>query len=202
MKAYFLNVPFAAIQATPSAPVATPTGTDNGVTRAYKVVGIDAEGNHGIASAAGTNAHGATTQDSSNYETITWTDPPGAAFVDVYRTTGAVTGKIGRVAAGVQTLADTGLVGDGTTAPTTDTSGVGAAVAVGNISNVGVQFAGTFTATIQLQGTLNGSDWFSVGSAATGAATVVPLSILLKLRAKCTAYTSGTPAITAGGHAW
>ncbi len=200
----FLDIPFCAIGVAPT-PTVTPTGADNSVTRTYKLVAIDANGNHSAAGSAGTDTHGATVQSVSNFETLTWTDAPGMVSYDVYRTVGAVTGKIGNVLQGVQTLVDTGLVGDSTVAPTTDTSGFGTAKDIGRLEHVGVQVAGTFVGTIQLQGSLDSTDgsdgtWFSVGTAATGAATVVPLSILRFLRAKCTAYTSGTPVITAGGH--
>lgn len=203
-KPYFLGINFCAQMATPSAPGVTPTGADNGVTYSYKVVGIDANGNHGIASSAGTNAHGPTALSNSNFETVTWTDPAGAAFVDVYRTVGGATqGKIARVAAGVQTLADQALVGDAGTAPATDTSGIGTDQQIGQLNNVGVQLSGTFVGTIQIQGNLTADDtaWFNVGSAQTGVALVTPSSQLLRVRAKCTAYTSGTPVITVGGHA-
>lgn len=108
---------------TPVLTSVTPTGGAAGA-QGYKIVGIDREGNPTAASAAVSTSVGPTTLDVSHYNTLLWTDPTNAVSVDVYRTTGgAAQGKIGRVAAGVGTLVDNGLVADGTTAPAANATG-------------------------------------------------------------------------------
>jgi hypothetical protein len=62
-----------------------------------------------------------------------------------------------------------------------------------------VQAFGTFAATLQVQGKLEGGDWVNIGSALTAPGFVTisdsngcPLSVAF-LRIRTTAYTSGTP---------
>jgi hypothetical protein len=75
----------------------TPTGTDNGVTRTYVVTALTASGET-LSSDPVSNAHGATTLTSSNYETIAWNAITGALGYNVYRTAGGtIQGKINLV---------------------------------------------------------------------------------------------------------
>lgn len=180
----------------------TPTG-GAAASITYKIVGIDQALNPTAASAGVTDAVAPTTLDGTHFETLAWTDPVGVAFVDIYRTAGGPSqGKIGRVAAGVQTFVDNGLVGDGTTAPAANTTGNGTPIGIDDLDDINVQVDGTFVATIQIQGQIDGgSTWFPVGTAATAPALVnAATTFFSKLRAKMTAYTSGTPIIFAGGH--
>jgi len=134
--------------ATPAAPTITNVGTAGAVTWTYVVVarnGVGATLGTSPASAAGSTTTGNATLTSANYNVIAWASVSGAAFYDVYRTvagtTPSTTGLIGTVASttvvttGLQpatySLNDTALAGDGTTAPTVNTSGL---IATGNFS--------------------------------------------------------------------
>ena len=63
-----------------------------------------------------------------------------------------------------------------------------------------VEIHGTFTATLQVQGSFDGTRWHNVGLAKTAADYVdlgeVPFS---HVRIKTTAYTNGTPLATLNG---
>lgn len=134
VKMWAIEVPQSA---TPTAPTITNAGTTGATTYTYKVV---ARNGFGVslgttpASSAGSTTTGNATLSSTNYNVITWPFVSGAGSYDIYRTVGGATqGKIGNVLAavvpgtGVQSptfaLNDTGLAGDGTTAPTTNTTG-------------------------------------------------------------------------------
>ena len=69
----------------------------------------------------------------------------------------------------------------------------GAAQEVDHLRNKTVQFSGTFVATLQLEGSLDGTNWVAVESAVTAAGLVEVSHTLKQLRVKTTAYTSGTP---------
>jgi hypothetical protein len=135
--------------ATPATPTITNVGTAGVVTWAYKVVALSGSGaslGSTPASAAGSTTTGNATETSANYNVITWAAVAGAVSYDVYRTTAgttpSTTGKIGNVLAtvvkntGLQpstySLNDTALAGDGTTAPTANTTGILYAPVLGN----------------------------------------------------------------------
>lgn len=187
--------------ATPSAPTVTPTG-GVGTSYSYKLVATDSSGATTAASSAGSTAAGPTTLDATHYNTVTWTDPvstPGSILI--YRTAGGATqGLIGTVAAGVQTFRDDGKVADGTVAPSSNTTGIGAATECASLREKSVQVDGTFVSTNQIQGTIDGVNWQNEGSAATTATVVNITTSWMSIRNKQTAYTSGTPTITFLGH--
>lgn len=114
---------------TPTKPTITPVGGAAG-SQAYKVVA-----RLGLlftaASAAGSTAVGPTTLSATTYNTVSWLPVPGATSYDVYRTTGgAATGKIASVTVtptsipASYSINDTALVGDTTTPPSFDTTGL------------------------------------------------------------------------------
>ncbi len=79
-------------------------------------------------------------------------------------------------------------------------------VATGDSMNVedfstdkGVQVHGTFAATVQVQFSVNGSDFEDVGAALTAPAYVPIPAIAKRVRVDTTAFTSGNPAATLGG---
>jgi hypothetical protein len=60
--------------------------------------------------------------------------------------------------------------------------------------------AGTFSATIQFEGTLDGSNWFNLGSPVTAPGLIEVTAFLRSMRAKVTVYVSGTPVGVFGGY--
>jgi hypothetical protein len=189
--------------ATPSAPVITNVGTAGSTAYSYKVVAKNAKGSS-AASAAGSTATGNATLTTSNYNTVTWTAVTGAtAGYDVYRTassgTPSSTGLIGSVAAGVLSLDDKALAGDSSTAPTNRTS-TNLDIYVGDISNLHVETQGAQSGNLDIQGSIDGTNYVKIGSSVTGAAdTDISTSTLLRLRLKWSSYTSGTPTATVYG---
>ena len=125
---------------TPATPTITNAGTAASTAYSYKVVAWNGQGvnlGHTPASAAGSTSTGAATLSTTNYNTITFTPVEGAAYYTVFRTassgTPSSTGEIGTVPATINTTTgaqptsytfdDTGIAGDSTTAPTTNTTG-------------------------------------------------------------------------------
>jgi hypothetical protein len=111
--------------AEPAAPVVTNQGTPGAAARSYKVVGRTSTGFVTAASAAGSTATGHAAPDGTNFDRVTWVNVAGAYEYRVYRSAGGATqGLIGTVSAGAVSpqLDDTGLVGDGTTAPGANTT--------------------------------------------------------------------------------
>lgn len=137
VKAFAFNL---VAMATPATPTITNVGTAGSTTDAYKIV---AKNGGGVtiattaASAAGSTTTANATLSATNYNVVTFANVTGAASYDIYRTTAAgtpsTTGKIGSVAATVSdstglqpttyAFNDIGGAGDGTTAPTVNTSG-------------------------------------------------------------------------------
>ena len=54
------------------------------------------------------------------------------------------------------------------------------------------------TATVQIQGSLNGSTWVNIGSAQTASAKISDSDPWKYVRAQCTAYTEGTITVDLG----
>lgn len=109
--------------ATPSLPVITNLGTPGVVTYTYKIVAINSTGSTD-ASAAGSTTTGNATLTGVNFNRITWTAVTGASGYWIYRTVGGATqGRIATIGALV-TWDDTGLVGDSSTAPISNTTGL------------------------------------------------------------------------------
>lgn len=110
---------------TPSAPTVTPQGTTGASTWSYKIEALNRDMTS-IASSAGSTATGNATLSSTNFNRLTWTAVTGATAYRIYRTAVATspttTGVIGIVGAVLQ-FDDTGLAGDGSTAPTAITGG-------------------------------------------------------------------------------
>ncbi len=106
----------------------------SGTSYTYGVTAVDPQNNETAVVTAAT-ATGAATLDASHFNTIAWSPVPGAAKYKIYRTassgTPATTGLIGTntisnnfTNIGPQTFVDNGIAGDGSTAPSTNTTGV------------------------------------------------------------------------------
>ncbi|HSX18344.1 MAG TPA: carbohydrate binding domain-containing protein [Candidatus Saccharimonadales bacterium] len=115
---------------TPSAPTITCVTSASGCTTStnwsYKITAVSASG--GETAASGTtsiSASDGSTLNSTTYNHLTWSVVTGAVSYKVYRITAggtpSTTGLIGTVRG--LTLDDTGLAGDASSAPTTDSSG-------------------------------------------------------------------------------
>lgn len=126
--------------ATPATPTITNAGTAGATTDAYKVVAWNGQGvslGHTPASAAGSTTTANATKSTTNYNIVTFAPVTGAAYYTIFRTTAggtpSSTGEIGTVTATVDpatgaqstsyTFNDTGIAGDSTTAPSTNTTG-------------------------------------------------------------------------------
>lgn len=118
---------FFAQLAPPAAPTLSTNGTPGSTTYDYSIEAVIGKGNSG-AGAATAITTGASTLTSVNSINIVFTSVPGATSYNVRRTTGGSTqGVIGTVAAtgaATYTFVDTGLVGDASTSPTLNTTGV------------------------------------------------------------------------------
>jgi hypothetical protein len=112
--------------ATPGSITITHGGTPAGVTWSYQLVAVDATGTT-QAGATSTTATGAATLNGTNYNILAWVAITGATGYWIYRTavgtSPTTTGRIAVLGA-VTTYNDQGAAGDGTTAPTTNTSGL------------------------------------------------------------------------------
>jgi hypothetical protein len=122
--------------AQPAAPTVTPNTTGGGTTVAYAIVGRTSSGLTSQVSTATQITTSAAVLSASVFNTITGTLQTGFAYYDIYRTvaggTPNTTGKIGTVAASTLlkspsattfTFTDTGIAGDGSTAPAINTTG-------------------------------------------------------------------------------
>jgi len=77
--------------------------------------------------------------------------------------------------------------------------GAGKAENVFRFRDKTVQFGGTFAATLQLEGSIDGNEYVPVGSPVTAPGLVpVPYTVEF-LRVRVTAFTSGTPAASVAG---
>lgn len=194
--------------------MAAPTGTK---TWGYKLVGVDSAGATSAASAQVTTTAGGSALGPLNLNRLAWTDPAGAVSIKIYRTadgassTPTTTGLIGTVAAGVQTFDDPGLAGDSTTAPSSNTTGVGAAVEVSPLRDMTAQITGTFTATGHFEGRIDRISTWTVIQSLQDASNLasdisapclagIQAGMLSLIRFVQTAYTSGTVNVALGGH--
>lgn len=82
-------------------------------------------------------------------------------------------------------------------------TGNGTALDVGGLAIVGIQVTGTFVGTVTFEGTIDGSTWATIAArnmsdgAAVATATAaglyqVPVAGLVQIRARISAYTSGS----------
>lgn len=198
--ARFLSLDVQKFAANPDAPTVTNQGAAGAAARSWKIVAVAADGTKSAASTAGSTATGHASPDGTNFDRLTWPAVPGASSYEVWRTAGGATqGKIGATSG--TTFDDTGLAGDGATAPTTNGTGYGAASRVDDLQALTAQVDGTFVATLQLQGRLDAAaGWLDVGSAQTAPAFVAIAQRLYELRVRMTAYTSGTAKVYVGGN--
>src|SRR5262249_488619 len=111
--------------AAPATPTVQNVGTTGATTYSYKFVFKDGVGTT-AASTAGTTTTGNASLSTSNYNLLSGTPPPGPAVATAVHLAagGATQGKIATIKAGMPlSVADTGLTGDGSTAPSADTTG-------------------------------------------------------------------------------
>ena len=78
-------------------------------------------------------------------------------------------------------------------------AGVGRAENVFRFRDKYVQFHGTFTATLQLEGTVDGSDYVPIGAPTSAPGIVAVPETVEFLRVRTTAFTSGEPKAVFGG---
>jgi hypothetical protein len=115
---------------TPDPVYVSQAGTAGLTTYTYAWVATLADGSHG-ANASATTTTGNANLTSVNYNFTTCTNVPGATSYDVYRTVGGATqGKLntspilGTSSSSRVLFSDTGITGDASTPPTTNTTGV------------------------------------------------------------------------------
>lgn len=106
----------------PASPLVAPQGTPGVVAHSYVIVALNATG-HSPASVAGSTATGPATLNSTNFLRLNWTAVSRATGYQVYRTVGGTTQGLIATLGAVTTTDDTGLTGDMSTSPTTNTSG-------------------------------------------------------------------------------
>jgi hypothetical protein len=184
----------------PSTPTVTTQGTSGATGYSYKIVAVAADGATSAASASGSTSSGNSTLSGANFNRVTWPAVPAAASYEVYRTAGGASqGKIGSTTG--TTFDDTGLAGDGVSAPTQNGTGIGSEMAVLDLREVTVQFDGTFSGALQLEGRVSASAAFvSVGAAQTAPGLLAVPQKLAEVRVRMTAYSSGEPAVYACGN--
>lgn len=107
----------------PAAPLVAPQGIVGATTYGYQLVATNTKG-HSSAGPMGQTMQAAAPLSPTAAVAVSWTPVLRATGYDVYRVVGGTTqGRIASVGAGVTTFTDTGQAGDGTTAPTYNTSG-------------------------------------------------------------------------------
>lgn len=118
-----INIP---VLSTPVNVVATPQGTAGAVTITYQIV-ANAVSGHTAASASGTTTTANSTLTTGNNVLVTWDAVPNAVSYTVYRTaaggTPSTTGVVATVNAPTTSFTDTGVAGDSTSAPSSNTTG-------------------------------------------------------------------------------
>lgn len=164
----------------------TNAGMPGGVTYSYVLVAKGGCGSS-AASAAGTTTTGATTLNTTNYNVIHIQATAGAWGFDVYRTVGGATqGKIGTALAtdysgggtGYLSFNDTGLTGDATTAPVSNTSGCSSLAGNLLFSNGKGQHINTQAASNDIVGTLATSSSTTASVVFTTNYTATPVCVL------------------------
>jgi hypothetical protein len=80
--------------ATPTVASVTPTGTAGGTAYGYKAVAFLGNGSPTAASAEVTTATGNATLSAINFNRVVWGAVAGAAYYELYRTTGGTTGAM------------------------------------------------------------------------------------------------------------
>lgn len=108
---------------TPVGPLVGQVGTPGAASVTYVIVARNSTGHSpGSQPTTTTTANGGLS--GTNFNRLNWTPVARATSYQVYRTAGGPNqGLIGTVSAPVTTFDDTGLAGDGSTPPTTNTSG-------------------------------------------------------------------------------
>jgi hypothetical protein len=103
----------------PAAPTVSPQGTTGTTSWSYLVVATQSDGTYSSAGAVGNTLLGNAVLNATNFNQLQWPLITGADSYDIYRTVAAGTpSTLGKIASTTLTLFnDTGLVGDGTTAP-------------------------------------------------------------------------------------
>ncbi len=177
-------------------------GASGAVGYTYAIVGIDANGQRSLAE-AGATATGNAVLDGTNFNRLTWSDIAGYVSYEIFRTISAgdpaTLGLIGTALFGAEVFDDTGLAptaGTAGTESTANATGEGAAMELKTVNgdvNVATETFGV--GTYQIQGSFSGSGGFvNEGTALSAAATVLVVTKkYIRLRSKCTAFTSGTP---------
>jgi len=207
MSGHKINFPMNPFLNAPTVPSVTGHGTAGTATRKYKVVFLNAAGENSTASAEVTDATGVDVLGVVNFERIAWTNNANATGgAKIYRTDAATLAKglIGTVAAGVTSFDDTGIVGDGNDPPSASANlGIGAAISVIDLHDKYIQVDVGAGMTVQMQGSINGTEWVSEGAAinADGVVAVAPTYSLM--RAKQTASTgvlASTGTVVIAGH--
>lgn len=82
-------------------------------------------------------------------------------------------------------------------APATVTTG--AATDVSNVANAELQVSGTFSATMQLEGSQDGSHWTQIGADITAAGFYAIAPRVAQVRIKTTVHSSGSPVASVAG---
>ena len=195
-------ISFGGACATPATPTAAAGGSTGSTAYVYKIVAVLTDGTHSAVSAGGTASDGKATLDETNFNTVSWTDPVvghGAVIdhIDVYRTSSAgtpsTTGKIGVADAGDETFDDTGLAGDASTAPSTNTTGVGTAVDAMHLTTMKFDISGvgsaTYTGKVSYD---NGTSWATHGTPLTAAGSIALPNAATQVRVDISSYVSGT----------
>ena len=187
----------------------TVTGAQHGTTgataRKYKVVCVAEDGTEAAASAEVTIADGNATLSETDHIALTWTAVAGAASYKVYRTleVGALkAGYIGPATSAAHAFDDTGIAASETdvTPSAANGTGLGTATNTNGWLNKTVQFTGTFVATIQMQGSMDGTTWLDEGTAATAVGKLEVTPAWVYMRCKMTGYTSGDPIVFINGN--
>jgi hypothetical protein len=110
---------------TPGSPLVSPQGTPGTSSVGYVITALNATGESN-GSQAGVSTTSAATLSGVNFNRLTWTAVPGAASYNIRRsaspTSPASVGLIGNTTS--TTFDDTGIAGDGSIAPTINTSGL------------------------------------------------------------------------------
>jgi len=157
----------------PGAPQVTPRGTTGATTYSYQIVANDFVG-HTTGGSTGTTTQGNATLTGVNYNQLTWTPVIGAVSYSVYRVTGGVTGKL-TTTVGVH-YNDTGLAGDGTSPPGSNTTGEVRGRRFCDVSNTESCFAIVSSLSSSCDGTTGNYGDAAVVSLLGGGQTYVCLS--------------------------